>query len=122
MPSCTSHFAIEVHLENAVSILKKTIILQFILNIKQDHHHRSQSDRKSCNINNAVDLIPPDVAQGDLKIIFQHGCMVYSVFKLFTGFAIAAFIAWKLTVMSAMKITRIAAMANIGQFNEIRYG
>jgi len=37
----------------------------------------------------------------------------YSVLKLFTGFAIAAFIAWKLMVNNAMAIAIIPAIANI---------
>ena len=35
----------------------------------------------------------------------------YSVLKLFTGFAIAAFIAWKLTVIMASKTVANAASA-----------
>jgi hypothetical protein len=38
--------------------------------------------------------------------------MIYSVLKLFTGLAMAAFIAWKLTVNSAIPIVINAAIAN----------
>ena len=46
----------------------------------------------------------------------------YSVLKLFTGFAIAALIAWKLTVNNAINITNNPADANSHQLNVIRYG
>ena len=39
----------------------------------------------------------------------------YSVFKLFTGLANAAFIAWKLTVISAITMDNAPAIANIHQ-------
>ena len=44
----------------------------------------------------------------------------YSVLKLFTGFAIAALIAWKLTVINAIIITKMAANANNPQLSVIR--
>ena len=46
----------------------------------------------------------------------------YSVLKLFAGFAIAARIAWKLTVANAMKITMAPGIANICQLKLMRYG
>ena len=46
---------------------------------------------------------------------YFHTLVVYSVFKLFVGFATAAFIAWKLTVIMAIKIAIIPASANIHQ-------
>jgi hypothetical protein len=46
----------------------------------------------------------------------------YSVLKLFTGFATAAFIAWKLTVINAINITNTPPDANNHQLNEMRYG
>ena len=46
----------------------------------------------------------------------------YSLLKLFTGFAIAAFIAWKLTVPNAINITNTPARANMLQLRLIRYG
>ena len=45
----------------------------------------------------------------------------YSVLKLFTGLAIAAFIAWKLTVHRAINIAPAPAAKNIHQLIEIRY-
>ena len=54
--------------------------------------------------------------------IFKFSHWPYSLLKLFTGFAIAAFIAWKLTVAKAINITNIPADANIHQLNEMRYG
>ena len=44
----------------------------------------------------------------------------YSVLKLFTGFVVAAFIAWMLTVIIAMAIIINAAIANIHQLKLIR--
>jgi hypothetical protein len=44
---------------------------------------------------------------------------VYSVRKLFTGFATAALIAWKLTVSSVIKSARIAASRNTGHLIDI---
>ena len=44
-----------------------------------------------------------------------HHSQFYSVLKLFTGFAIAAFIAWKLTVINAINKARIPAIANTHQ-------
>src|SRR5664279_2915142 len=43
----------------------------------------------------------------------------YSVLKLFTGFAIAAFIAWKLTVINAMMIEAIPPIRNSHQLISI---
>lgn len=37
---------------------------------------------------------------------------IHSVLKLFTGFAIAAFIAWKLTVIKAMAADKPPAITN----------
>ena len=58
---------------------------------------------------------------------FQHlilpqrkGWFFYSVLKLFTGFAIAAFIAWKLTVINAINITNNPADANSHQLRVMR--
>ena len=48
--------------------------------------------------------------------------IIHSVRKLFTGFAIAAFIAWKLTVINAINITNIPAEVNNHQLREMRYG
>ena len=47
---------------------------------------------------------------------------LHFVLKLFTGLAIAALIAWKLTVANAMLITNMAAPANNHAFNVMRYG
>ncbi len=49
------------------------------------------------------------------NFISQIAKFIYSVLKLFTGFAMAAFIAWKLTVNSAMRIAINAANAKIHQ-------
>jgi hypothetical protein len=46
--------------------------------------------------------------------------MLYSVLKLFTGFAIAAFIAWKLTVNNAIPIASSPEIANIHQLIFVR--
>ena len=46
---------------------------------------------------------------------------VYSVRKDFTGFATAAFIAWKLTVNNAISNARIPATKNIHQLIDTRY-
>ncbi len=40
---------------------------------------------------------------------------IHSVLKLSTGFAIAAFIAWKLTVSNAINIAATPAIKNIHQ-------
>src|SRR5664279_1653736 len=45
----------------------------------------------------------------------------YSVFKLFVGFATAARIAWKLTVMMAIQTAIRPASANIHQLMGVRY-
>jgi hypothetical protein len=45
----------------------------------------------------------------------------YSVLKLFTGFAIAAFIAWKLTVINAIRTAAMPAIKNIHQLISILY-
>jgi len=42
--------------------------------------------------------------------------------RLVTGFAIADLSAWKLTVTSATKMTRVPARAKIFQFISMRYG
>ena len=47
------------------------------------------------------------------------GLFTYSVLKLFTGFTIAAFIAWKLTEMIATAKAAIPARANIHQLNVV---
>ena len=46
---------------------------------------------------------------------------VYSALNDFTGFATAAFIAWKLTVNNAIAIAIMPAIANIHQLISIRY-
>ena len=45
----------------------------------------------------------------------------YSAFKLLTGFAIAAFIAWKLTVNKVMNKAPPIATAKIHQLISVRY-
>ena len=45
----------------------------------------------------------------------------YSLLKLFTGLVIAAFIAWKLTVRSAIRIAANPAARNIHQLIATRY-
>jgi hydroxymethylpyrimidine/phosphomethylpyrimidine kinase len=45
--------------------------------------------------------------------LFHFKIFSYSVLRLFTGCAIAAFIAWKLTVSTAISIAAIAAKAYI---------
>jgi hypothetical protein len=47
--------------------------------------------------------------------------MFYSLLKLFTGFATAAFIAWKLTVDNAIKMATMPAIKNIHQLMVILY-
>ena len=47
----------------------------------------------------------------DLFVSDFHISLFYSVLKLFTGFAIAAFIAWKLTVVMANKTVAKATTA-----------
>jgi hypothetical protein len=56
----------------------------------------------------------------DLIAFLFHFSIIYSVRKLFTGFAIAAFIAWKLTVAKAMKTTINATKANSHQLMVMR--
>ena len=51
----------------------------------------------------------------------SHFQIDYSILKLFTGFAIAAFIAWKLTVINAINIAIIPATRNIHQLIAILY-
>ena len=46
----------------------------------------------------------------------------YSVRNDFTGLAMAAFIAWKLTVANAINIINKPARANIHQLSAMRYG
>jgi hypothetical protein len=43
----------------------------------------------------------------------------YSVFKLFIGFANAAFMAWKLTVINVISIAPIAVTINIHQATSV---
>ena len=52
----------------------------------------------------------------------QSSQLVYSVRNDFTGLAIAAFIAWKLTVANAINIINKPARANIHQPKAMRYG
>ena len=51
-------------------------------------------------------------ANGGWFFLKRKKHLYYSVLKLFTGFAIAALIAWKLTVINAIKITNNPAAAN----------
>ncbi len=58
----------------------------------------------------------------ELRKIFHYSFKKhYSLLKLFTGFAIAAFIAWKLTVISAITSAEIPAIANTLQLIETLY-
>jgi hypothetical protein len=52
---------------------------------------------------------------GVLHLHILHFLLTYSVLKLFTGLAIAAFIAWKLIVKAAIIITSPPAAPNIHQ-------
>src|SRR6266545_3074937 len=55
------------------------------------------------------------------NLIYSFFIKLYSVLKLFTGFAIAAFIAWKLTVIKATAIAKIPVAANTPHSTLIRY-
>ena len=52
--------------------------------------------------------------------LFRNLVNPYSLLKLSTGLATAAFIAWKLTVTNAISITMIAAIANNHQLCVMR--
>ena len=54
-----------------------------------------------------------DLMISDLHFQIVELSNCYSVLKLFIGFVIAAFIAWKLMVISAIKITAMPANINI---------
>ncbi len=54
----------------------------------------------------------------DFMIADSH---FHSILKLFTGFAIAAFIAWKLIVINAINMVSDAASKNIHQLISILY-
>ena len=58
----------------------------------------------------------PDIDRDDRDSVSAH-----SVLSDFTGFAIAAFIAWKLTVSKAIKIAITPAIKNIHQLIIILY-
>ncbi len=47
------------------------------------------------------------------NILLPSAIFYYSLLKLFTGLAMAALIAWKLTVNKAIQITRAAANAKV---------
>jgi len=54
-------------------------------------------------------------------MIFKHNYSFYSYLKLSTGFDIAAFIAWKLTVANAISIAIPPERTNIHQPISILY-
>ena len=56
----------------------------------------------------------------ELRILITDHSFTHSVLKLFTGFAIAAFIAWKLIVASAIIIAASPPAANNHQLMLMR--
>jgi len=54
-----------------------------------------------------------------LLFTFEFLIALYSVLKLFTGFAMAAFMAWKLTVINAINNAANAAIPNTHQFKSV---
>jgi hypothetical protein len=57
-------------------------------------------------------------AGAKIQVCYRVG---YSVLRLFTGFAIAAFIAWKLTVITVISNAPHAAAAKIHHDNSVLY-
>ena len=71
----------------------------------------------------------PQIAESNFQIVFEHAISFkcdqissahYSVLRLFTGFASAALIAWKLIVNKAIAAAAIPANKNIHQGIEVR--
>ena len=56
-----------------------------------------------------------DLMMSDAFTITTHHSLLHSVLKLFTGLAIAAFIAWKLMVAKATTNANSKAIANTHQ-------
>jgi hypothetical protein len=77
--------------------------------------------RQAGNIDERENTVPPEVTQGYFNVIFKHDGSVsiffiikyYSLLRLLTGFAIAAFIDWKLMVTNAINTDTRATNTNV---------
>src|SRR6185369_14557994 len=108
-------------------LLVKCIVATFILHPEQQHNSRCQTHSQAAYIYDTVKFTRFQIAPGGFEVPFKHDCMfyvisfifklsnfqiAYSVLKLFTGLATAAFIAWYETVTRARPHADIPAMAN----------
>ena len=61
---------------NAIKLVaagKPFVIGQFVPNKKHDQDYTGQTYRQPCDIDEAVELVPDDVAQRDGEIVAEHG-------------------------------------------------
>src|SRR5690349_20827140 len=61
-----------------------------------------------------------DIVNRTYSSLTVHHSQTYSVLKLFTGFVIAALIAWKLTVANAITTASTPASTNVHTLTSIR--
>ena len=82
----------------------KPVIACLILYIQDDEHRTGKPKAQAYNINDRIDPVAKKVSESGFEIIFYHGFCFYSVLNDFTGLAIAALMAWKLTVTIVIAI------------------
>ena len=80
------------------------------------------SDCKTANVYNRMSLVSKYAPPGNFEIVLYHdnifilfSMLLHSVLNDFTGLAIAALIAWKLTVNKAINNAAIPATTNTHQ-------
>jgi hypothetical protein len=83
---------------------KKPVPVQFVMHPQHDQNGTSHADGKAGQIGNRKTFVSPDVSPSYFQISTKHKFDFYSVLKLFTGLASAAFIARWPTVIQAIMI------------------
>jgi len=106
-------------------IFMEPVVTYFVLHKEHNEHGTSQPETQPYNIDEGINFIPQQVPPGGFKIVPYHNryllkLFIYSVLKLFTGLASAAFIAWKLTVTSAIMMATSPPAANNHQLMLMR--
>src|SRR4030095_7209863 len=92
-------------------------IIKACLKLNNDKYYYANCNTrcKTSNIYDRIVFIAYKISESYFKIIFYHGLYFYSVRNDFTGFAIAAFSAWKPTVANAIITAIIPAIINTHQ-------
>ena len=93
----------------------KFIIAEFTANKHHNEYTTGNTDGKTKNVDCSISFVPQKISHRYFQIVFYYKLLFYSVLNDFTGFASAAFIAWKLIVNKAMLIAMNAVIAKTNQ-------